>query len=413
MFTALLLSLALMETSMEKPFYESQLIFPLEHWHNHGSSIIECLNGDLLACWFNGSGERTADDVKILGARKRKGAKSWSKPFLMADTPNYPDCNPCLFIDPQGRLWLLWITILDHHWESSLLKYKISVDYQRPLVPKWSVSEVLHVTPDDDEFVRMVNEDCDRLEKMIETLPIEREQAMTYLTRRRQQAAIKLSRRLGWMTRLHPFVLPSPVPGKYRMIVPLYSDNFDFSLMAISDDDGTTWKASQPLISIGGVQPSLVLKKDGTIATYMRDNGIPPQRALYSESKDGGFTWSQVIDTDIPNPGSSLELIRLKSGEWLMVCNDTERGRHRIAAMVSDDEGKSWKWKRYLENDAPGTEAGSYSYPSVMQAKDGFIHVTYSHALNRKDLEKDEQGRPKRSAIKWVRFNLEWVKQRQ
>ena len=45
------------------PFLESEIIFPLEHWHNHASCIVEAPNGDLLVCWFHGSGERTADDV--------------------------------------------------------------------------------------------------------------------------------------------------------------------------------------------------------------------------------------------------------------------------------------------------------------------------------------------------------------
>jgi hypothetical protein len=42
----------------------------------------------------------------------------------MADTPDYPDCNPVLFIDARRRLWLVWITILNHRWEGSLLKYR-------------------------------------------------------------------------------------------------------------------------------------------------------------------------------------------------------------------------------------------------------------------------------------------------
>ncbi len=46
---------------------ESQLIFALNGWHNHSPSIVECPNGDLLACWYSGSGEREADDVRILG----------------------------------------------------------------------------------------------------------------------------------------------------------------------------------------------------------------------------------------------------------------------------------------------------------------------------------------------------------
>jgi len=50
-----------------------QYIFPLQSQHVHSSSLVELPNGDLLSCWFQGSGERKADDVKIMGARlKRK-----------------------------------------------------------------------------------------------------------------------------------------------------------------------------------------------------------------------------------------------------------------------------------------------------------------------------------------------------
>ena len=47
-------------------------IFPFQNQHVHGSSIIEAPNGDLLACWFYGSGERTANDVIIQGSRLKK-----------------------------------------------------------------------------------------------------------------------------------------------------------------------------------------------------------------------------------------------------------------------------------------------------------------------------------------------------
>lgn len=64
--------------AQNKPEHSSQLIFPLESWHNHGSCILEASNGDLIACWFHGSGERRSDDVKILGARKLKGSEGKS-----------------------------------------------------------------------------------------------------------------------------------------------------------------------------------------------------------------------------------------------------------------------------------------------------------------------------------------------
>ena len=59
----------------------------------------------------------------------------------------------------------------------------------------------------------------------------------------------------GWAgcRRVHPLVLPSG-----RWILPLYSDTFDCSIMAITDDRGATWTASKPLIGFGNIQASLV-----------------------------------------------------------------------------------------------------------------------------------------------------------
>ena len=85
------------------PELESELIFPLQGKHVHSSCTVECPNGDLLACWFHGSGERSANDVKVQGARLKKGSKEWGPVFLMADTPDLPDCNPVLFIDSKER----------------------------------------------------------------------------------------------------------------------------------------------------------------------------------------------------------------------------------------------------------------------------------------------------------------------
>jgi predicted neuraminidase len=389
----LLLTLAV-PAGAQKPFYESQHLFPPERWHNHGSCIVELPNGDLLVCWYNGSGERTADDVKVEGMRKRKGTTKWSERFLMADTIGFPDCNPCMFVDPQGRLWLMWVAIIANQWHTALLRYQISDNPRGTGAPRWTHSDILILKPG-EEFAEMVAKQCDEDEKRIDQIlpPERRQEGLAYLAERRKNAADKYFRRMGWMTRVHPFVL-----NNKRIIVPLYSDGFDFSIMAISDDGGRTWQASRPLISFGGVQPSLVQKRDGTLVAYMRDNGPPPQRVMRSESRDGGMSWSPVVDDDIPNPGSGLEVIRLQSGRWAMVCNDTEQGRHRLAVLLSDDEGRTWKWKRYLENDPPG--AGSYSYPSIIQAKDGTLHVTYSWS---------QPG--KGSCIKYAHFNEQWVLQ--
>ena len=388
----------------ERPFQTSHLIFPLEHWHNHGSTVVELPDGSLIVCWFHGSGERTADDVVVRGARLPKGADRWSEPFLMADTPGYPDTNPTMFVDPRNRLWLLWPTILANEWHTALMKIRIASNPAGDGPPVWDVSDVLHVTPGDD-FVRIVHAEADR------TLAAGGldARANAYQEGRKKQAADKLSRRLGWMTRAHPTVLDGT-----RLIVPLYSDGFDFSLMAITDDWGATWKASSPLVGPGNVQPSIARRADGTLVAYMRDNGPPPKRLLISRSSDRGETWSPVEDSDIPNPGAGAEVLVLRSGTWLLIYNDLERGRHSLAVSLSDDEGRTWRWTRHLERDAsPAADPqqnGQYHYPSVIQASDGTLHATYSYFAPPGSVTPDAEGRLPRKAIKYAHFNEAWIR---
>lgn len=390
-------------TTAEVPFLTSELLFPLEHWHNHASMIVELPGGDLLTCWFHGSGERTADDVMVLGARMRKGTSSWSVPFVMADTLGYPDTNATMFLDPQERLWLLWPTILANEWHTALMKYKISTDYRGDGAPRWAVNDVLHITPGED-FPRTVNAEIDRF---LATAPQD-PRAVAYVDRIKKDAADKLSRRLGWMTRAHPYVLDGT-----RLIVPLYSDGFSFSLMAISDDQGRTWKTSTPLVGRGNIQPSLARKKDGTLVAYMRDNGPPPKRLMISRSTDRGDTWSAVEDSDRPNPGSGAEVRVLKNGHWALIYNDLESGRYSLAVSISEDEGGTWKWTRHLERDrdtADPRQRGEYHYPSLIQAADGTLHATYSYFAAPASVTPDAQQRVARKTIKHAHFNEAWVK---
>lgn len=393
--------------NLDRPFLRSELLFSLEPWHNHGSCIVECPNGDLLVCWYHGSGERTADDVTVLGTRRRKGTTQWSAPFVMADAPGYPDTNPAMFIDPKNRLWLFWATILDNRWESALLKYRRATNYQKAGAPKWETSEVLHVTPGTN-FQPLVNAALDALVAQPPPAMI-RAEFDAWIKKDRTALADKLARRLGWMTRVHPMVLDGE-----RLIVPLYSDGFDFALMAITDDWGQSWFTSDPIVSIANSQPSLIRKQDGTLVAYMRDDGPPPQRVPLSESKDRGVTWSPVVDSDRVDTGAGVEVLALKSGRWLLINNDLEEGRHRLAVTLSDDEGKTWKWKRYLERDSEAdvkAGAGSYHYPSIIQAKDGTLHASYSFHQKQSEVKLDASGKPANEAIKHAHFNEAWVMQ--
>ena len=109
------------------------------------------------------------------------------------------------------------------------------------------------------------------------------------------------SGRLGWQPRCKPTVLPSG-----RILLPLYSDTYSVSLMAISDDQGKTWSASRPLAGFGNIQPAVLRRRDGTLVAYMRENGSL-RKVRVAESKDDGVTWGPVGATDLPNPGSGLD----------------------------------------------------------------------------------------------------------
>lgn len=389
--SALLLAVAF---AVSAPRFEAQFIFPLEHWHNHSSSVVELPGGDLFAVWYNGSGERTADDVKLEGSRWNRKTRRWSPRFPIADVANFPDCNPIVWVDPQKRLWFFWPTIVANEWHTSILQYRIAAEYPAPGKPvRWQDGGIILFEPKNFEArVRQV------VEPMLASATEDR--VRQYLNEILTRAGDKYYRRMGWMPRVHPIALPS---GRY--LLPLYSDGYDFSVLAYSDDQGKSWHGSEPMLGWGAVQPSIARQKDGTLVSWFRDNGPAPKRVLRSESKDNGISWTVASDTDIPNSGTSVEVIALASGEWLMVNNDTERGRHSLVAWISDDEGRTWKWKRHIEFDQRAEQAGSFHYPSAIQASDGTIHVTYSYFLNH-----IPQGQPRKS-IKHAAFNVEWVKE--
>ena len=365
--------------------FEAELVFPLHPQHNHAPGIAECPNGDLLVSWYRGSGERTADDVAVFGARRRRGSTTWSEPFLLTDRPGFPDCNTCLMVDPRGRLWLFWPTILANSWESCLTNFKRSSRYNDAGPPQWDREGLILLKPADfrDEAMRLLDE---LMAKRAQPLP---QRAQAEIDEARQRLGNKLYQRLGWQPRCKPTLLPSG-----RIVLPLYTDTFSIAIMAISDDDGETWVASQPLLGFGNIQPSVLRRNDGTLVAYMRENG-PLERIRVAESKDDGLTWGPVGVSELLNPGSGLDGVRLATGHWLLVYNDTTRQRNRLAVTVSEDEGRTWRWTRHLE----AHETGSYHYPAVIQGKDGTIHVVYSYFVT--------VGK----SMKHAAFNESWVRE--
>ena len=123
----------------------------------------------------------------------------------------------------------------------------------------------------------------------------------------------------------------------------------------------------------GVIQPTLWEYAPGRVKMLMRST----QRVgcvCASTSDDYGRTWSPVERTSIPNPNSGLDAVRLRDGRIVLVCNPVRDGRTPLRAwcrMTTASPGRDgWTWRP-----APG----EYSYPSVIQADDGRVHVVATH----------------------------------
>jgi predicted neuraminidase len=417
-----------------------QLIFPYQNQHTHGSTIVELPNGDLLAAWFQGSGEKSADDVKIMGARLKNGKKVWSDPFMMYDSPKFPDINPVLFIDDKKNLWLFSFTVLAYSWDTSLIKYMISDDYYGNGAPKWKERDTLLVYPGsysgkgiakDDIFVEQIKNKsaqyCDYFKEKNRNakidIPISGDREVEIQTSKNTDKLTNLVckeffkyvelyadgkiaysldigdindkplfRRIVWETRNKPIQI-----GK-RILLPVYSDGMNLSMMVYSDDYGKTWNNSEPLVGIANIQPSLVQGRDGVITAFMRNNGIPPKVMQISKSKDDGQTWSTVQDGELPNNSSALSVTKLSNGNWVIAYNDSIANRASLVVALSDDEGKTWKYKRHIQY-IPSKIAG---YPTIYTGKNDILHITFSAVVT-----KPKVG----EAIKYFSFDEAWIKE--
>tara|TARA_R110002020_G_scaffold139611_3_gene310577 strand:+ start:292 stop:1293 length:1002 start_codon:yes stop_codon:yes gene_type:complete len=91
-------------------------------------------------------------------------------------------------------------------------------------------------------------------------------------------------------------------------------------------------------------------------------------------SKDGGKTWSKVESTGLIHNNSGIDAVTLKSGIQLLLCNPIKDGRNKLSLLMSTD-GLNWE-ELYVLEDEP---KGEFSYPAIIQAKDGSVHMTYTY----------------------------------
>lgn len=98
-------------------------MMPNDKIANHGSTMVELPDGSLFSVWFNGNGERDGNLTKLIGSRSKDGGNTWTEPFVVYDTWDFPDNNPVLFVDSQQRLWLFYGVIYNGQWVSTQTKF--------------------------------------------------------------------------------------------------------------------------------------------------------------------------------------------------------------------------------------------------------------------------------------------------
>lgn len=345
-------SLALAE---DESYFRSELIYEIHEGYpwTHAATIVELKNGDLMAAWYSGSAEG-AKNVRIHAAIKKKETGIWSAPFVLADDPERSEGNPVLWHDAQGRLWLCWVTMFPDGWENCKMFAKVSEDDGATWGP-----------------VRTLREE------------------------------------LGWMTGLKAAVLSDGT-----IILPIYDERKWESLFMISKDNGETWIWTETIKSEpgGNIQPTVIVRDDGSLLALTRAGGpfrrggssLIQKRELFiwqSVSRDSGRTWSRAEPTSLPNPDARVEVVKGKSGHVVLVFNNAHRGRDNLSVALSEDDGQTWGWIRSLEDKSvPGYLPGEYSYPCVIQTRDGLYHAAYTY---------------RKTNIKHAVFNEAWIKDTQ
>lgn len=196
-------------------------------------------------------------------------------------------------------------------------------------------------------------------------------------------AAVRLPAGILGPVKNKPVLLPDG-----RLICPSSTESKDGKWrvhIETTRDTGKTWTTSGPLndgAQYKIIQPSLLLYT-GKQQLLCRSQ---QNRIVTFWSTDGGTNWSQPDTTSLYNPNSGTDAVTLKNGWQLLVYNPTQRTKNNwggprspLHVAISRD-GLSWKDLLVLEN-----SPGEYSYPAVIQARNGIIHITYT--WNRKKIK--------------------------
>lgn len=298
------------------------------------ASTVEVSNGTVIASWFGGTEEKN-DDVGIWVSRKTAG--SWSTPIevvngVQEDGSRYPCWNPVLF-KPRDQPLILF--------------YKVG-----PSPTEWWG---LYMTSEDD--------------------------GKTW------SSPTMLPDGILGPIKNQPIQLAS---GEILSPSSTEDDTDGWKIhLELSSDNGKTWSKTQALNDgkdFGAIQPVVLNYGNGKLQLLSRtENEVITE----NWSSDYGSTWSKMEATSLPNPNSGVDGVSLKDGRQLLIYNPTGKnwGDRVPLSLALSNDGKNWKRVLDLEPLRENTdkEGEEYSYPTMIQATDGKVHIVYT--WNRKTVK--------------------------
>ncbi len=323
---AILLTIAVAANaaSQERPpaIVTSEFIFERASFPSaHASTIVETRDG-LLASWFGGTRERHPD-VGIWVSRRSGG--QWSAPVEVAngvqpDGSRHPSWNPVLFQPSEGPLLLFYkVGPSPSNWWGLA---RTSVDEGRT----WSAAIALPTG----------------ILGPIRAKPVELAGG--------ELLAGGSTEHAGWVVHMERFSGRAPA---------------DLA-------SAKAWQSVGPLNDpkqFGAIQPTILAHSPARLQILCRS-----QQGVVTEawSEDAGRSWGRMSATTLANPSAGIDALRLADGRFLLIYNPTSKSRDKLEIAVSRD-GKEWQRGVVLE-DAPG----EYSYPALIQTRDGLVHATYT-----------------------------------
>ncbi|MBO0358580.1 exo-alpha-sialidase [Hymenobacter sp. BT186] len=291
----------------------------------HASTLVEVSDGSLLVACFGGSGEGAKNVAIWLTTITNAGQVAPPKSVadgMMNDTLRYPTWNPVLFKAREGTLFLFYkVGPNPREWWGMV---KTSADEGKT----WSGARRLP----------------DGILGPIKNKPVQLANGTILAPSSTEEATGR------WQVHLEK-----------------------------STDLGQTWQVLpvDPASSFDVIQPSILTYPGNRLQLLCRSK---QGSVVQAWSMDGGNTWGKLSKTTLLNPNSGTDALTLKDGSQLLVYNpdvpgkEWFNGRSKLRVAQSTD-GQQW-------HDIVVLEDGSkeeYSYPAIIQARDGRVHITYTY----------------------------------